>query len=79
MTDKLTPMQEHPQYLRAQLLSLQCMFMVLARLTTDKARLREEALLALDQLRDTLLQTPVAEVQLQAVEDAERWIWRMTE
>lgn len=73
------PKFSSPGYLWGQLLATQAMLLRLASLTTTREEFRETSLEALETLRNTALPRPVPDSMRSGIDDAEAWMWTLTE
>lgn len=72
--DPSTPMHEHPQYLHGQLLGLRALLLTVAGLTISPDDFVSHGQRSLEHLRTAMLPEPISDVQLQALDDLERWL-----
>lgn len=71
------PLHEDPEYVQGQIDALRSLILGLAQ-TISKQEFREQSLERLDILRTALFDSPASDIQLQAVDDCERWVKKVT-
>lgn len=72
------PLCERPQYLQGQILALRALLLALADITADAPAFRASGLAALERLRTAMLSRPVAETQLDALDETQAWLQAVT-
>ena len=72
------PLCEQAQYLQGQILALRALLLALADITADAPSFRASGLAALERLRTAMLSRPVAELQLDALDEKQAWLQELT-
>ena len=79
MTNTNRPLYQDPDYVQGQIASLQSLVLGLANLLASKEEFRAESLCRLENLKTAHLSAPVSDTRLQAIDDCEAWLMRVTE
>jgi hypothetical protein len=73
------PLYQDPDYVQGQIASLQSLVLGLANLLASKEEFQAESLRRLDNLKTAHLSAPVSDARLQAIDDCEAWLLKVTE